>query len=612
MNGSTYLKFILTLLTLSVIIFGYLGVSSLDRLHRVNVRLLEKMESSSFAVQKNTVSVPEEKKTQTVAADIANRRLFDPAAVPGGRLIRAIEAEPPNLNPIVCNEATASQLYALCSVSLAARNWEKPEEFLPMLAESWQISEDRKVYRIKLRRNAMWQRYTDPVTGREVAPKEITAEDFKFFIDVVKNEKVNCAPLRVYYQDLEKVEIVSPYEFSVTWKKAFFGSLSSTLGLAPLPRHFYVAPGKEFDGAAFNDDHIRNKMIVGCGPFRLVRWEKDRRLIFERNPDYFGKDYGIAPAIKNIVFEVIKHPNTRFQALAGKKIDLLGLTPDQWVRRADAPMFKDGSTRKLKYLLPSYTYIGYNQKNPLFQDKKVRQALTMLIDRAKIRRDVYFDLAENINGPFFPGSSYYNNKISPLPFAPEKARELLAQAGWRDSDNDGILDKNGVKFSFTMLQISTSSIQQKMMPIIKESFAAAGIDMKIQNVEWSVYIRRLDERKYDACCLGWMSNFDPDMYQIWHSSQRSSGGSNHIGYANAELDKIIVQMRETFDMKERIRLAHRISEILHEDQPYTFLFCPYSLAALSSRYRNVRVFPAGLAEEAFHVPAKEQLPVPGL
>ena len=610
MNGSFYLKFILTVLTVSVIILGYLGISALDRLHRVNVRLLEKIEKGEFVK-----TSPEKKKVSAekkYSSNIANLQFFDKNAVSGGRLIRAIEAEPPNLNPIVCNEATASQLYGLCSVSLAARNWEKPEEYLPMLAESWTISKDHKKYRIKLRRGALWQRYTDPVSGREVPPREITAEDFKFFIDVIKNPKVNCAPLRVYYQDLDKVEIHSPYEFTVTWKKAFFGSMSSTLGLSPLPRHFYLKEGEKFDGSAFNDDHIRNKMIVGCGPYRLVRWDKDRRLLFERNPDYFGNAYGIAPSLEYLVFEVIKHPNTRFQALGGKKIDQLGLTPDQWVRRADVPMFKNGSVRRLKYLLPSYTYIGYNQKNPLFRDKRVRRALTMLIDREKIRKDIYFDLAENVNGPFFPGSSYYNKNIKNLPYSQEGARKLLAEAGWRDSDGDGILDKNGEKFTFTMLQIATSSIQQKMMPMIKESFAKAGIDMKLQNVEWSVYIRRLEERSYDACCLGWMSNFDPDMYQIWHSSQRSSGGSNHIGYANAELDKLIIKMRETFDMSERVRLAHRISEILHDDQPYTFLFCPYSLVALSSRYRNVRVFPAGLNDEAFWVPAAEQLPVPGL
>lgn len=613
MNGSAYTKFILTVLTVAVTVSGYLTVSALDRLHRVHVKLLEKLDKLP-AVSAAPAAAPRNEGSGAAApsTDVANRRFYDPQAVSGGRLIQALEAEPPNLNPLICNEASASRLYGLCSSSLAGRNWEKPEEFQPLMAESWQISPDKKTYHIRLRRGIMWQRFTDPVTGKQVPPREVTAEDFKFYVDVIKNEKVNCAPLRVYYQDLEELKVLSPYEFTVRWKKACYVSTASTLGLSPLPRHFYLTPGTPFDGAAFNDDHLRNRMIVGCGPYRLVSWEKDRRFIFERNPDYFGIPLGIAPRLQYLVFDIIKHPNTRFQALAGRKLDQLSLTPDQWVRRADAPMFTQGLVKKYKYLLPSYTYIGYNQKNPLFRDKRVRRALTMLIDRKKLCRDVYFDLARIVNGPFFPGSRYYNKALKDLPYDPAQARQLLAQAGWRDTDGDGVLEKGGMKFTFTMLQIATSSLQQKMMPIIKESLAAAGIDMKIQNVEWSVYIRRLEERRYDACCLGWMSGFDPDMYQIWHSSQRGPGGSNHIDYANKELDRLIIRMRETFDVEKRIALAHQISAILHEDQPYTFLFAPYSLVALSSRYRNVRVFPSGLATEAFWVPVKEQLPVPGL
>ena len=622
MTGGFYIKFILTVLTLAVIVFGYLGVSAVDRLHRVNVRLLDKLERGGVTASapapvpapvpearpgKKTAGLPRE-----TAPNVANRQFYADDAVVGGRLIRAIEAEPPNLNPIICNEASASRFYGLCSSSLAERNLEKPEEFQPLLAESWSISGDHRIFRIKLRKGVMWQSYKDPFSGKHVPPREVTAGDFKFFIDVIRDPDVNCAPLRVYYQDLEEVKILSPYEFTVKWKTAWYGSVASTLGLSPLPRHFYLTPGKSFDGKAFNDDHVRNRMIVGCGPYRLVRWEKDRRLIFERNPDYFGIALGAAPSLQTLVFDVIKHPNTRFQALEGGKIDELSLTPEQWIRRADAPMFKAGRVNRFRYLLPSYTYIGYNQKNPLFRDRRVRRALTMLVDREKLRRTVYFDLAQTVNGPFFPGSRYYDHSLKALPYDPPQARRLLNEAGWRDSDGDGILEKDGIKFSFTMLQVANSSLQQRMLPVIKESFAAAGIDMKLQNVEWSVYVKRLDERRYDACCLGWMSSFDPDMYQIWHSSQRGEGGSNHIGYANPELDSLIVEMRKTFDVSRRIELARRISAVLHEDQPYTFLFCPYSLVALSARYRNVRVFPAGLAEETFWVPGKEQLPVPGM
>ena len=141
-----------------------------------------------------------------------------------------------------------------------------------------------------------------------------------------------------------------------------------------------------------------------------------------------------------------------------------------------------------------------------------------------------------------------------------------------------------------------------MLPMLKESFAAAGVDMKIQTVEWSVYIQRLNERNFDACTLGWASSFDSDLYQVWHSSQIANGGSNHISYANPELDALLEKMQLTFDMNERQELARKISQILHEDQPYTFLFCPYSLCAIDNHYQNVRVFSSGIPEILFFLP----------
>ena len=482
-----------------------------------------------------------------------------------------------------------------------------------MLAESWTISPDHKTYHIKLRRGVFWQDFTDPVSGKEHRNVEVTAADFKFYIDAIRNPEVNCGPLRVYYQDLDSVEIVNDYEFKVHWSKAYYGSLSSTLGLTPLPRHFYHDYEGPFDGAKFNDDHRRNRMIVGCGPYQFVSWDKDRRVIFRRYDRYFGRKLGAGPALQYLVFELIKHPNTRFQALLAGNLDWLNLLPDQWVQRTGSKEFRDGALRKYKYLQTNYTYIGYNLKNPLFQDRRVRQALTMLIDREKIRRDIYFDLAEIVPGPFALQSRYHDPSLKPWPYDPERSRQLLAEAGWRDLDGDGILEKDGLKFSFTMLQIATSSIQQRMMPLIKESLAAAGIDMKIQNVEWSVYIQRLEERNYDTCCLGWTSPFDPDPYQIWHSSQADlPGSSNHIGFRNPEADRLIDELRETFDLEERSRLAFRLERLLHEEQPYTFLFAPYALVALSERYRNVREFPGGIPESIVWVPRNEQRAVPDL
>ena len=613
MGNNGYLKFILTALVLAIVFFGYMLVTAVDRVRESNLRLLAKLDELPGRI---SVTAPAAVPAQAAAIrrePFANAEFFDPSAQTGGRMIQATIADTANMNYLINTEATAGEFWNLCNSSLAGINFEKPDEYEPQMAESWSISDDHKVYRIKLRKGIYWHDFTDPVTGKEHRNVEVTAEDFKFFVDVVKNPEVNCGPMRVYYQDLESVEILGRYEFEVRWSREYYGSKASTLGLSPLPRHLYHAYDGPFDGKKFNEDHIRNRMIVGCGPYQFVKWEKDRRVVFRRNPRYFGLRYGAGPSLDYLVYEIIKHPNTRFQALLSGELDQLGLSPDQWIQRADEKPFKDGTLKRYKYLLPQYTYIGWNLRNPLFSDARVRRALTMLIDRERIRKDVYFDLAEIIAGPFFPKSRYTDQTVKPWPYDPAEAKKLLAEAGWKDEDGDGILEKAGRKFTFTMLQIATSSIQQKMMPMIKETLAAAGIDMKIQNVEWSVYLQRLEEQNFEACCLGWQSPFDPDPYQICHSSQADQrGSSNHIGFKNAEADRIIEELRKTFDVEKRIELAHRFCRILHEEQPYTFLFAPYSLVALSGRYRNVRVFPVGIPDSIMWVPGAEQKKVPGL
>ena len=530
------------------------------------------------------------------AAPPANAEYFDPDPGDGGGVLReSISSDPPSLNPLISNEATAADIYGLCMVGLAERNWERPDgEFLPMMAESWEISPDHLSYRIRLRKGIMWHDYTDPETGRKVPAKEVTAADFRFFVDVVRNPDVNCAPLRVYYQDLDDLEVVNPHEFVVRWKKPFYGSLSATLGMSPLPKHYYHSYPGPFDGKRFNDDHRRNGFIVGCGPYRLKKWERGRRIELVRNEDYFGAEFGAAPAIGTRVFELVQLPGPRFQQLSAGKLDMINLTPDQWIGKRREPIFTSGRVKRHKYPALAYNYIGYNQKCPLFRDRRVRQALTMLVDRDRIIRDIMNGLATPIKGPFPPTSRYSDPELKPWPYSPERAKKLLAEAGWSDTDGDGILDKDGKKFSFTIMQVAGHPTQKRLFPMLKESFAAAGIDMNIQPLEWSVYLQRLNNRSYEACCLGWTMSFDPDPYQVWHSSGIGNRGSNHICYSNPELDRLIEELRRTFDMKERIRIARRIEAIIHEDQPYTFLYVPDSLVALWSHYENVRLFPGGL------------------
>ena len=590
--GRLITNIILCCLVIAVIFIGIAVVNSNDRLYFSNQKVLQEIELIKSEL-KNRPVVVEYKKDELKkdAANVANVEFFDRNARFGGKLVRAISADTQNMNAISNNDLTAAEFNSLCSSSLAERNYENPEIFQPMMAESWSISDDGKSYLIKLRKNMKWQGFKDVESGEYIPPKEVTAEDFKFYIDVIRDEDVHAAPLRTYYHDLEEIKILNDYEFLVKWKNRSYGTLESTLSMSPLPKHFYVKAGEKFSGTKFNNDSERNRMIISCGPYKFVRWDKDSKVIFEANDDYWGIDYGIAPPIKGLVFELIKHPNSRFQALLSGKLGQLGLTPDQWVQRSESEEFKKAKLQKYKLLSQSYFYIGYNLKNELFQDKKVRQALTMLVDRERIVRDIFRNEAEIITGPFFKNSKYYDNNIKPYPFDIEKAKQLLAEAGWRDSDGDGILDKDGKKFEFTILAVSSHPIQEKMLPIIKEDMAKAAVDMKIQTIEWSVYLQKLQKREFEVCTLGWSVPYESDPYQLWHSSQADLlNSSNHIGFKNKQADELIEKLRRTFDIKERIRLAHEFHQLIHDEQPYTFLVAPYSLGAVSERYGNLRIF----------------------
>ena len=224
MHSHAYLKVILTILTASVIYLGIVGINAVDRLHRSNVELSEQLKNMRMPA-----AVPEHSEKQVKKVDkavkkhsgsIANVQYFDHDARFGGKMTQAISVEPPNFNTIICNEATAASLASLCTSGLAARNWENPDIFEPMIAESWQISPDKKVFTVKLKKGVKYNDFTDPVTKKHHRNVEVTSHDFKFMVDVIKDEKVNCAHLKSYYQDLEKVEIINDHEFKVYWKKS--------------------------------------------------------------------------------------------------------------------------------------------------------------------------------------------------------------------------------------------------------------------------------------------------------------------------------------------------------------------------------------------------------
>jgi peptide/nickel transport system substrate-binding protein len=239
------------------------------------------------------------------------------------------------------------------------------------------------------------------------------------------------------------------------------------------------------------------------------------------------------------------------------------------------------------YSQPSlgYTYIGYNLKNPIFQDKRVRQAFTHAINREEIVQYVLYGLGTVATGPFPNHLWYCNPDVKPFPYDPQRARQILSEVGWKDTNGDGILDRDGKPFKFTLITNSGNDTRRDVGVLVQRQLREIGIDVTFELYEWSVFLKNfVNAKHFDACVLGWSLSVDPDAYEIWHSSQIERG-FNFISYQNPEVDRLWEEGRKEYDVEKRKQIYWRIHELIADDQPYTFLYVPLGMAALQKKFQ---------------------------
>ncbi|MDO8462406.1 MAG: ABC transporter substrate-binding protein, partial [Deltaproteobacteria bacterium] len=334
--------------------------------------------------------------------------------------------------------------------------------------------------------------------------------------------------------------------------------------------------------------HPLNRSPIGTGPYRFHSWKTNESIRIIRNEEYWGTK----PEIREIAFEVIAEDTVALQVLKKGGLDFAGLRPIQWVKQTGSRHFNE-QFQKMKYSTPGYSFIGWNNKSPYFADKRVRKAMTFLVNRKELMEKVNFGLGEITTGPFYTDSPDYDRSIIPIPYDPAEAKRLLAEAGWKDTDGDGLLDRDGRPFRFEFLIPSGRRFAELLSTILKEDLSKMGIDVKIRKLEWAVFVKTLDERKFDAVTLGWVFGFDQDPYQVWHSSQAEKG-SNFVGFRDKEADHLIEMGRREFDRGKRAHLYQEFHKLIDEEQPYSFLFANASLLALDRRFENVTVYPTGV------------------
>jgi ABC-type transport system substrate-binding protein len=419
---------------------------------------------------------------------------------------------------------------------------------------------------------------------------EFDAGDVRFTYEAIM-EPGNLSPRVPDYEPVKHLEVLDAYTVRVVYKRLYSPAFG-TWGMGILPEHLLNTEALKREAEAKKDegdtyklrDSDFNRHPVGTGPFKFREWKSDQYIMLDRNEQYWEG----APQYKRYTFRIVPDLLTQEMEFYGGAIDNYGVQPHQVERLKDDPGYQHFSGLSF-----GYSYIGYNMRRELFQDKTVRKALGMAVDTDKIIRYVMYNQAERITGPFVKQTDYYDKSIQPLPYDPEGALQLLNEAGWK-RNSDGWLEKDGKRFAFTLITNGGNDIRKSILTIAQDAWRKIGIDVKTDIVEWSVFIgKHVNTGNFDALILGWSMGIDPDLYQLWHSSQTNQNQLNFVGFKNKEADDLIVKVRQEYDYDKQVEYCHQLHRIIAEEQPYTFLYVGKWTAVLDKKIVIRELLPTG-------------------
>ncbi len=514
-----------------------------------------------------------------------------------------------SLNLITAGDATSQEVHALMYEPLTTTDPFTLEP-IPWLADSLpKVSEDRLTYDYTIRKDA---KFSDG--------HPITADDFIFYLKSIKNPLIpNAAPLRGYYTRVEKMERADgdSMRLRVTMNEPYYLASQFVGEIVAFPKHVWDPQGISdkftFEELNKNDPNknpaiaqmaeiindvnknFDKKYLVSSGPYMFDEFRRNDRLILARNTNYWNTASKLGKVYPDrIVYKTINDPTAANAALKSGDLDFYP-TMEKITFNNERTKFQQNNLKEAVYDYPAYVYMGYNQRRPIFQDKNVRMAFSHALNRDAIVKTIYFNMARPVQSPIFYKRPEADTTLPPIPYDLEKAKQLLAQAGWSDSDGNGILDKviNGQKtdMRFKILLNSGNKARESMALIFVDALKKIGVDASTTSLEWATFLQRTRDGDYDVLVGGWaMSATEGDMYQIWHSKSAEKGGSNYIFYKNPQLDAIIEQIRGEFDFEKRKDLYRQAQRIIYDDQPYSFLVSPKNTGAYHNRFQNVQFY----------------------
>jgi ABC-type transport system substrate-binding protein len=409
---------------------------------------------------------------------------------------------------------------------------------------------------------------------------EVTSKDVRFTYETIVDPR-NLSPRVPDFEPVKAVETPDPYTVRVVYKELFQPGFESwSMGI--LPEHLLNRERLEAEARAAGKDPkgfgVRqsgfNRRPVGSGPFRFVDWRTDVSIRLARFDGYWEGP----PNFREYLIRIIPDTLTTELAFYAGTADAYAAQAHQVARLRNDPRFH--TTQRLGL---GYTYVGYNMRRPLFQDVRVRRALGMAIDVDEMIRYALYGQGERVTGPYPRQLPWYDPSVGPLPYDPAGAARLLAEAGWK-KNADGILEKDGTPLAFTLVTNSGNEERQAIMVIAQNAWRRLGVRVETLALEWAVFINeRVDKGDFDAVVLGWAMGLDPDIYQIFHSSQTGHFQLNFVGYKNTRADELMVRIRREYDEARQIEMARELHRLIAEEQPYTFLYVRRVLALMDAK-----------------------------
>ena len=528
----------------------------------------------------------------SILAIVVGTSLMSPAAPKndgrpdGGTLGYGEYGRPSTLDPITSNEMISLRITELVFNGLVGID--EKQQIVPELAERWEVSKDGRAYTFFLRKDVTWH----PKEGEDSKP--FTADDVVFTYNIMIHPKT-ITPLKVRYEFIDKVEKLSDYTAQFTLKRPILNALAK-FSFKVLPKH---GPSNPLY-LTREDPFVQHP--IGTGPYILKTITTDREIVLVANENYFkGR-----PHINKFISKPFADQNIMTQALMFNAIDMVVL-----VNPRDIPELQGDKRFILQpYNALSYGFFGYNLRNPLLADKRVRKAFTYAVNRQEMLDSFFNGQGTIISGPFAPGSWAYNLDVQPLPFDPQKAIALLREAGFNPGP-DGVMQKDGKKLTLSLkVPIEKESEAVKRVVLAFQNYLKnIGAAVKVEFKEWQAWKESVFlEHDFDIVFASWVFDDSADISSLFHSAEIGSWKNNFGAYSNPEVDGLIVESKLTLDHEKRRTINRKLHAILSDEAPYTFLWTLTNYSGHHKKLRRVAIHPYkffSFADEWF-IPVADQ------